>query len=75
MQYKKYRNGANRLVQMHVIDYTQENFTSNGETHDIILDTVGKTTFAQCKSSLTPDGKYVQINGGLLGLAIASNVE
>src|SRR5262249_31304958 len=39
-----------------VIDYTTEDFTRNGETYDIILDTVGKTSFAQCKSSLKPQG-------------------
>jgi NADPH:quinone reductase-like Zn-dependent oxidoreductase len=35
-----------------VIDYTQEDFTNNGETYDIILDAVGKTTFAQCQGAL-----------------------
>jgi NADPH:quinone reductase-like Zn-dependent oxidoreductase len=39
-----------------VIDYTQHDFTRNGETYDIILDILGRTSFAQCKQSLTPDG-------------------
>lgn len=43
----------------HIIDYTQEDFTKNGVTYDLIFDTVGKTTFAQCKRSLTANGGYL----------------
>jgi len=43
-----------------VIDYTKEDFTSKGETHDIIFDTVGKTSFSSCKSSLKQNGIYLQ---------------
>ncbi len=39
--------GANK-----VIDYTKEDFTKTGQTFDIIFDTVGKTSFSQCKGSL-----------------------
>jgi len=39
-----------------VIDYTREDFTQNGETYDLIVDVVGKTSFARCKGSLTPHG-------------------
>ncbi len=42
-----------------VIDYTQEDFTKNGKTYDIIFDTVGKRSFSQCKSSLTDKGVYL----------------
>ena len=42
-----------------VIDYTKEDFTKNGETYDIIFDTVGKRSFAVCKGSLTPNGIYL----------------
>ncbi len=49
-----------------VIDYTQEDFTKNGETYDIILDTVvGKTSFSRCKGSLTSEGLYLAVAGGL----------
>lgn len=42
-----------------VIDYTQEDFTRNGQTYDVIFDTVGKRSFSQCKGSLTPRGLYL----------------
>jgi NADPH:quinone reductase-like Zn-dependent oxidoreductase len=42
-----------------VIDYTQKDFTVNGETYDIIYDTVGKISFAKCKDSLTEEGIYL----------------
>jgi NADPH:quinone reductase-like Zn-dependent oxidoreductase len=43
----------------HVIDYTKEAFTENGETYDIIFDTVSKSSFSRCKSSLTKKGIYL----------------
>ncbi|MFZ3591266.1 NAD(P)-dependent alcohol dehydrogenase [Bacillus sp. DJP31] len=48
-----------------VIDYTQENFTKNGETYDIIFDAAGKTTLSQCKSSLKNKGYY--LHTGMVG--------
>jgi len=42
-----------------VIDYTKEDFTKNGQTYDIIFDTVGKSSFSRCKSSLTENGIYL----------------
>jgi NADPH:quinone reductase-like Zn-dependent oxidoreductase len=42
-----------------VIDYTEEDFTKNGEVHDIIFDAVGKTTLSQCKSALKRNGYYL----------------
>ena len=42
-----------------VIDYTKEDFTKNGQTHDIIFDTVGKRSFSQCKGSLKKKGLYL----------------
>ena len=43
----------------HVLDYTQEDFTQNGQTYDIIFDTVGKSSFSRCKKSLKPQGVYL----------------
>lgn len=42
-----------------VIDYTQEDFTKNGQTYDIIFDTVGNSPFSRCKGSLTENGIYL----------------
>lgn len=43
----------------HVVDYTQEDFTENGKTYDIIFDTVGKIPFLKCKCSLAIEGIYL----------------
>lgn len=43
----------------HVIDYTQEDFTGNGETYDLIFDILGQSTFSRCKNSLTENGRYL----------------
>ncbi|MFN8594944.1 MAG: NAD(P)-dependent alcohol dehydrogenase [Anaerolineae bacterium] len=40
----------------HAIDYTREDFTQNGETYDLIFDILGKSSFARCRKSLTPNG-------------------
>ncbi len=42
-----------------VIDYTKTDFTKTGQTYDIIFDAVGKSSFSQCKDSLTQNGIYL----------------
>ena len=42
-----------------VIDYTNEDFTKNGQSYDIIFDVAGKSTFSQCKNSLKQRGIYL----------------
>ena len=42
-----------------VIDYTQEDFTKNGQTYDVIFDAVGKHSFRRCRDSLRPGGIYL----------------
>ena len=49
-----------------VIDYTQEDFTKNGETYDVIFDAVGKHSFRRCRRSLKPGGFYVETDLGFL---------
>jgi len=44
-----------------VIDYTQEDYTESGETYDLILDTVGKTSFSRCKKSLKQKGVFLPV--------------
>ncbi|MBI5959385.1 MAG: NAD(P)-dependent alcohol dehydrogenase [Chloroflexi bacterium] len=39
-----------------VIDYTQEDFTRNSETYDLIFDILGKSSLARCKNSLRLNG-------------------
>jgi NADPH:quinone reductase-like Zn-dependent oxidoreductase len=46
-----------------VIDYTQEDFTKNGHTYDVIFDAVGKHSFSGSKGSLTRGGVYVATDG------------
>jgi NADPH:quinone reductase-like Zn-dependent oxidoreductase len=46
-----------------VIDYTQEDFTKNGQTYDVILDAVGKLSFRRCRDSLEPGGFYLPTDG------------
>jgi NADPH:quinone reductase-like Zn-dependent oxidoreductase len=46
-----------------VIDYTQEDFTKNGQTYDVIFDAVGKLSFRRCRGSLKPGGIYLPTDG------------
>lgn len=48
-----------------VIDYTQEDFTNSGETYDVILDVVSKSSFSRSIQSLTHQGRYLIANPGL----------
>jgi len=48
------------------IDYTKEDFTKNGHTYDVIFDTVIKTSFSRCKSSLKQRGVYLTVDWPLL---------
>jgi NADPH:quinone reductase-like Zn-dependent oxidoreductase len=54
------------LGAVHVVDYTEEDFTNRGEVHDVILDAVGKKksskALAQCERALAPNGKSVSVD-------------
>jgi NADPH:quinone reductase-like Zn-dependent oxidoreductase len=43
-----------------VIDYTNEDFTQNGQIYDIIFDAVGKISFSRCKRSLNENGIFLE---------------
>jgi NADPH:quinone reductase-like Zn-dependent oxidoreductase len=49
-----------------VIDYTVEDFTRDGQTYDVVLDAVGKSSFGRCRRLLKPGGIYVSSDLGPL---------
>lgn len=49
----------------HVIDYTREDFTKNGETYDVIVDTAGTARFSRSSRSLKEKGRLLMVLGGL----------
>jgi NADPH:quinone reductase-like Zn-dependent oxidoreductase len=49
-----------------VVDYTQEDFTKNGETYDVVFDAVGKHSFRRCRGSLNEDGLYIETDLGFM---------
>lgn len=56
----------------HVIDYTQEDFTQNGKTYDVIVDTVGTAPFPRSKASLKEGGRLLMVLAGLPDMLQAS---
>jgi len=46
-----------------VIDYTQEDFTKNGQRYDLILDVAGYHSIFDCRRALSPKGTYVFVGG------------
>jgi NADPH:quinone reductase-like Zn-dependent oxidoreductase len=55
----------------HVIDYTHEDFTTNGETYDVIVDTAGTAPYSRCKNSLREGGRLLLVLGTLTDLLTA----
>jgi NADPH:quinone reductase-like Zn-dependent oxidoreductase len=49
-----------------VIDYTQEDFTKNGETYDVVFDAVGKHSFRRSRHSLKPHGTFIGTDPGFM---------
>ncbi|MFC1972426.1 NAD(P)-dependent alcohol dehydrogenase [Chloroflexota bacterium] len=49
----------------HVIDYTKEDFTRNGQSYDLILATVGYRSIFDFRRALSPRGIYVVTGGSL----------
>jgi len=44
-----------------VIDYTKEDYAESGDSYDLILDTVGKTSFSHGKKSLKKNGVFLPV--------------
>ena len=51
-----------------VVDYTKDDFTKNGETYDVIFETVNKITYSQSLESLTKEGELILAASGLTGM-------
>jgi NADPH:quinone reductase-like Zn-dependent oxidoreductase len=51
-----------------VIDYTQEDFTQNGQHYDLILDNVGNRSVSDLKHALNPQGVCVIVGFSSLSL-------
>ncbi len=49
-----------------VIDYTAEDFTKDNQKYDVILDSVGKSSFSRCKRLLKARGIYISSELGPL---------
>ena len=43
----------------HVIDYTKGNFADNGAHYDLIFDTIGNLSIANCRRALLPNGRAI----------------
>lgn len=67
-------DGTSKLEMMrslgadHVIDYTQENYTKNGQTYDLIIDFSAYHSFFDYKRALKANGTFLMV-GGSSGLA------
>jgi NADPH:quinone reductase-like Zn-dependent oxidoreductase len=46
----------------HFLDYTNEDFTKNGQTYDVILNMVAKSSYSDCIKSLNSQGRYLMAN-------------
>lgn len=46
-----------------VIDYTQEDFTKNGQCYDLIVDMMATHSISDYKRSLSPGGKFIMVGG------------
>ena len=52
--------GANEVV-----DYTREDFATQGTRYDLVLDAVGNRSLSDLRGVLTPEGKLVAVAGSL----------
>jgi NADPH:quinone reductase-like Zn-dependent oxidoreductase len=57
----------------HVIDYTKEDFTQNGQQYDLILAVNGYHPISDYLKALIPEGTYVVAGGSMLQLFQAAS--
>jgi NADPH:quinone reductase-like Zn-dependent oxidoreductase len=56
----------------HVIDYTTEDFTHNGQRYDVIMDNHGNAPYGRVKGSLRPGGRFLMVIGNLPQMVAAA---
>lgn len=56
---------ARSLGADHIIDYTQEDFTQNGQRYDLILAANGNRSLSEYRRVLSPRGIYVMTGGSM----------
>ena len=66
LQHEEHRARALARCRSRSIDYTQEDFTKNGERYDVVFDSVGKHSFRRCRGSLKPGGTYIETDLGFM---------
>jgi NADPH:quinone reductase-like Zn-dependent oxidoreductase len=49
----------------HVIDYTQEDFTKNGQQYDLILDVIASHSVFALQRAIKPNGSYFAVGGSV----------
>jgi len=60
----KHKSLVRNLGADEVFAYDEEDVTQSAHSFDFVFDTVGKTTFGQCKRILTPTGTYISSEMG-----------
>jgi NADPH:quinone reductase-like Zn-dependent oxidoreductase len=56
----------------HVIDYTEQDFTQNGQRYDVIMDAHGNAPYARVKNSLQPGGRFLMVVGDLFQMVAST---
>ena len=49
-----------------VLDRIRDDFTTHGQTYELVFDAVGKHSFRRCRSSLVPGGTYLTADLGFM---------
>ncbi|MCB9785352.1 MAG: NAD(P)-dependent alcohol dehydrogenase [Deltaproteobacteria bacterium] len=64
------------LGAQHVVDYRGEDFRRTGRRYDVILDTIGASSFAHSREALAPAGRYLSllVTGRLLLRMLAGSL-
>jgi NADPH:quinone reductase-like Zn-dependent oxidoreductase len=56
----------------HVIDYTTQDFTQNGQLYDVIMDTHGNAPYTRVKGLLKPGGRFLMVVGNLFQIVAST---